>query len=312
MCYSVRRNGSDSVYWQNHLRVVVVAISLALGGTLALGARAVARSTVEIVAKAKPCVVSIKLFSASSDRGSSGIGFFIDNDKILTDAHVVKDGDSILVQDLDGNNIEVESYPLYFNDSREVDLAVLQVKDPGYHAYLSFRADLPLEGETVTVVGNPQGLTATVSTGIVSAVRNRGNLLQFTAPVSNGSSGSPLLDEQGRVIGIATGIRVASGEEIAENLNFANGVPLIKWAIASQINSPSRSTNEWFVENPDADKTLMSPPSKPVVPTREQSNVWPDGRVIAHLAHSIRTCVVPHTQGLTAPQIVKTAQARGS
>jgi len=87
----------------------------------------------------------------------------------------------------------------YINPDVAVDLAVLQVKNSGPQPYLSFRTEPVLEGQNVTVIGNPKGFRGTVSTGIVSAVRKNGNLIQFTAPISNGSSGGPLLDDDGNV-----------------------------------------------------------------------------------------------------------------
>ena len=72
------------------------------------------------------------------------------------------------------------------------------------------------EGQRVLVIGNPEGLYGTVSDGIISAFRDDGNIIQITAPISPGSSGSPVLNEKGEVIGIAT----YYGKE-GQNLNFA-------------------------------------------------------------------------------------------
>jgi S1-C subfamily serine protease len=66
------------------------------------------------------------------------------------------------------------------------------------------------------VIGNPTGLIGTVSDGIISAFRDNRSIIQITAPISHGSSGSPVMDESGQVIGIAT-LEIAEGQ----NLNFA-------------------------------------------------------------------------------------------
>jgi tetratricopeptide (TPR) repeat protein len=79
--------------------------------------------------------------------------------------------------------------------------------------------NVPSEGEDIFVIGNPLGLESTVSSGIVSAVRDIpafGKILQITAPVSPGSSGSPVINSKGEVIGIATFIFTKG-----QNLNFA-------------------------------------------------------------------------------------------
>jgi hypothetical protein len=72
------------------------------------------------------------------------------------------------------------------------------------------------EGQTVLVIGNPEGLQGTVSNGLVAAIRTEENLIQITAPISPGSSGSPVLNEDGRVVGVAVGIF-----KKGQNLNFA-------------------------------------------------------------------------------------------
>jgi S1-C subfamily serine protease len=197
-------------------------------------------STVEIVAKVKPCVVLIGVWdSRNTQHGALGTGFFIDNDKIMTDAHVVNGNwNRILIGDLSGQAIPVESQPLYMNTNKDVDLAVLKVKNSGTHAHLDFATNSLQEGQTVTVIGNPGGLTGTVSTGILSAVRDNGDLLQFTAPISSGSSGGPVVNDEGEVIGIVEGARVSvQQQEIVENLNFAHGVRLMKIAAAGDQSS---------------------------------------------------------------------------
>jgi hypothetical protein len=196
-------------------------------------------STVEIVAKVKPCVVTIKVWNSNNPRVVGlGTGFFIDKDRIMTDAHVIGgDVDSIFVCDLDGHQINVDPVPTYINDWKAFDIGILAVTNGSPHSYLSFRelGDLPAEGEAVTVIGNPLGLTGTVSTGIVSAVRDDGNIIQFTAPISNGSSGGPVVDDQGRVVGIVNSSWSPGGRgRIVENLNFAHGVLAMLIAASNQ------------------------------------------------------------------------------
>ncbi|HEY9500602.1 MAG TPA: tetratricopeptide repeat protein, partial [Pyrinomonadaceae bacterium] len=77
----------------------------------------------------------------------------------------------------------------------------------------------PQEGESVVVIGNPLGLEGSVTNGIVSAVRDIptfGRIIQITAPISSGSSGSPVVNMQGQVIGIAT-LQITGGQSV----NFA-------------------------------------------------------------------------------------------
>ena len=100
-----------------------------------------------------------------------------------------------------------------------------------------------VEGETVLVIGNPEGLQGTVSNGIISAFRESGSYIQITAPVSPGSSGSPVLDDTGQVIGMAT---LISRE--GQNLNFAISAEaieaVVRSALAQASSTPSATPDE--------------------------------------------------------------------
>ena len=99
---------------------------------------------------------------------------------------------------------------------RSLDLAILEVPVSGKP--LSVDYDLPEIGTEVFLIGSPRGFSNTISAGIVSALRHENDpkYVQFTAPASPGSSGGPLLNEAGNVIGIVTWNRAD-----AQNLNFA-------------------------------------------------------------------------------------------
>jgi predicted negative regulator of RcsB-dependent stress response len=105
-------------------------------------------------------------------------------------------------------------------DDEKADLVKVAVKIPkGAFTTLKMTRFLPEAGESVIVIGSPYGLEQTVSDGIVSTVREvtpGTRLIQITAPISPGSSGSPVMNEKGAVLGIAT-ITFAAGQ----NLNFA-------------------------------------------------------------------------------------------
>ena len=90
-------------------------------------------------------------------------------------------------------------------------------------------------GDTVYVTGNPDGYVGTFSDGLVSAIRpdgggwGKGALIQTTVPISAGSSGGPVLNGQGEVIGVAMG-----GDLDGQNLNFAIPVNFLKELLAAQ------------------------------------------------------------------------------
>src|SRR4029453_19441878 len=102
----------------------------------------------------------------------------------------------------------------------EGDLALLKVEAPANQVRpLSLDRTSPQEGESVVVIGNPLGLEGSVTNGIVSAVRDIpgfGRIIQITAPISPGSSGSPVVNMQGAVIGVAT-LQITGGQSV----NFA-------------------------------------------------------------------------------------------
>jgi tetratricopeptide (TPR) repeat protein len=102
----------------------------------------------------------------------------------------------------------------------EGDLALLKVEAPANQVRpLSLDRTSPQEGESVVVIGNPFGLEGSVTNGIVSAVRDIptfGRIIQITAPISPGSSGSPVVNMQGQVIGVAT-LQITGGQSV----NFA-------------------------------------------------------------------------------------------
>jgi len=92
-------------------------------------------------------------------------------------------------------------------------------------------------GDTVLVAGNPKGLEATFSRGIVSAIRSNPDLIQIDAPISAGSSGGPVVNESGEVIGVAT-----SSLTQGQNLNFA--APLLKNFAFRELNWPIESASK--------------------------------------------------------------------
>lgn len=92
-------------------------------------------------------------------------------------------------------------------------------------------------GDAVLVAGNPKGLEATFSRGIVSAIRSNPDVIQIDAPISAGSSGGPVVNESGEVIGVAT-----SSLTQGQNLNFA--APLFKNFAFRELNWPIESASK--------------------------------------------------------------------
>ena len=171
----------------------------------------------ELVKRIKPSAVAIETFDAKNATLSRGSGFFIANDRIITNRHVIERASRVEVHLMDGKKFPVRGVLAV---DGEADLALLKVEvPPGVAAPLPIIRSVPQEGESIVVIGNPFGLEGSGSNGIVSAVRESsgyGRIIQITAPISPGSSGSPVVNMFGQVIGVAT-LQAAEGQ----SLNFA-------------------------------------------------------------------------------------------
>ncbi len=172
----------------------------------------------ELVRLVKPSAVAIETFGAKGEKLSRGSGFFIAADKIITNRHVIENANRVEIRLTSGKTFSSSGVVAI---DGEGDLALLQVSIPSEQAVpsLSIERVAPQEGESIVVIGNPYGLEGSVSNGIVSAVRDiagYGRIIQITAPISPGSSGSPVVNMRGEVIGIAT-LQASEGQ----SLNFA-------------------------------------------------------------------------------------------
>ncbi len=185
----------------------------------------------DVIEKCRPSMVFIQ-----TDK-SRGSGFLVsEHGDILTNHHVIKDAGYIKITPYDGQPLEA-----LVKDSDSVqDMALLKVNNL-HTNYLRITQTPPKLGEEVIAIGNPRGLIDTVSNGIVSGFRGNDSVswLQFTAPISPGSSGGAVINLQGEVVGMTMGI----WKEEGQNLNFA--VPsnvLIKF-LNSAINKSARALN---------------------------------------------------------------------
>jgi len=171
----------------------------------------------ELVKRIKPSAVAIETFDARGNTLSRGSGFFVAADKVITNRHVIEKSSRVDVHLANGKKFVAKGILAI---DGEGDLAILQVDVPPNSAVpLQIVQRVPQEGESIVVIGNPFGLEGSVSNGIVSAVREisgYGKIIQITAPISPGSSGSPVVNMAGQVIGVAT-LQAAEGQ----SLNFA-------------------------------------------------------------------------------------------
>ncbi len=184
-----------------------------------------AQTVPQIAEKALAATVSLEMRDKSGALLGQGSGFFVRHNLIVTNYHVIE-GAAHGTAKLAGKNTTYAVEGITATDQTN-DLALLQVKTPIILVKLAGIQPLPLGdsdtvqvGETVYVAGNPLGLEGTVSDGIISGRRDKGvkERLQMTAPISPGSSGGPVLNGKGEVIGVSVSIY---GGLAAQNLNFA-------------------------------------------------------------------------------------------
>ena len=199
----------------------------------------------DLVRRIKPSVVSVLTYDAKGEPLISGSGFFIAQGEVVTNVHVIRGAHRVEIHTLEGKG---RTYPVEgaLAIDEEGDLALLSVKLPEERSRpLTLSTSLPEEGEPIFVIGNPLRLEGSVSDGIVSAVRevpDLGRIIQITAPVSHGNSGSPLLNMRGQVIGIVT-VKVTNGQNINLALGAARVAAMEKGNLISfdQFASKSRS-----------------------------------------------------------------------
>ena len=171
----------------------------------------------QLVRAVKPSAVAIETFGGRGERVARGSGFFVAVDKIVTNRHVVENAARVEIKSASGK--VYQSSGIVAVDG-EGDLAMLEVAGVNEAIQpLSLEKVVPQEGESIVVIGNPYGLEGSVSNGIVAAVREiagYGRIIQITAAISPGSSGSPVVNMRGQVVGVAT-LQATEGQ----NINFA-------------------------------------------------------------------------------------------
>jgi S1-C subfamily serine protease len=169
-----------------------------------------------LVKRVKPAVVAIATYDANGEPLMTGSGFFLRPGQVVTNLHVVRGAVKAEIKTLDGKG---KVFPVNgtLAIDEEGDLALLNVEMPLERSRSTELAkDLPDEGEPIFVIGNPLKLEGSVSDGIVSAVRevpNSYRIIQITAPISHGNSGSPVFNLKGQVLGVVT-IKVTNGQNI--------------------------------------------------------------------------------------------------
>jgi hypothetical protein len=184
-----------------------------------------------IYASSEESVFLIYVNDASGTPTALGSGFLVAPQLLVTNHHVVEGGEPVLA-------VGPARIPLKIVSIDTVnDLAIVSVGTSLTSTPLPLASGESKPGEQVYTIGNPQGLEKTISQGIISGLRELDGrkLIQITAPISHGSSGGPVLNIKGEVVGVAVGIL-----ENGQNLNFAVPFDYVR-ALLAHKDEPQRS-----------------------------------------------------------------------
>jgi hypothetical protein len=170
-------------------------------------------ATRELAAQIRKSLVVVLTQDHEGSVIAQGSGFFFKPGFIATNLHVLKRASQGYVKSLsDGISYKISSVVGF---DLKHDICVLKLAEAG-GAPLPLSTDDVAVGDDILVAGNPEGLEASFSKGIVSGIRSGSGLIQMDAAISPGSSGGPVVNQRGEVVGLAVSSLVEG-----QNLNFA-------------------------------------------------------------------------------------------
>jgi hypothetical protein len=221
--------GRTRSYWRA-LRALGAALVWIAGCYCIPKARA--QTAPEIVTQARQAMIEVDALDAQGNLLKTGSAFFVDGHGLaVTNQHVVQGAARVVGVSGSGQHYACERV---FYAPSGLDLAVLKFAGVQKPYLVLGSSQSAIEGERVWIIGNPSGLPGTDSAGEISAFLNNGQLIQITGPLWPGSSGSPVLDQSGKVIGVAVGPQLDG-----QTLNFAIPAEFVSAAL-----SAARTRNE--------------------------------------------------------------------
>jgi hypothetical protein len=210
----------------------------------------------EIVQRETPAIVSVYNLNAKGELRGTGTGFIIRSDGIIiTNYHVIRGAGDVQIK-LKNGEVYDRVRVIDFHPAR--DIAILKIPAMSL-PYVTLGDSEKVEpGDEAVAIGNPKGLEHTVSDGLISAKRILGGtqMFQISVPISPGSSGGPLYNRKGEVIGITTSGLVGEG---TQNLNFA--VPL-KYALPMIEGTDRLTLAEVAARDPEYSAESRQPAAK--------------------------------------------------
>ena len=214
------------------LTFITMSIILVLGCT---------KGAKDVLAKSEDATFIIYTFDEFGAPAGSGSGFFIDSKGIgITNYHVLDGAVKALIRLKNGEELTIDEIIASDKKWDIVKFSVLNKEEKKFK-FLKFSSSNIEQGDKVYNLGAPIGLEQTFADGLVSSIRDdsHGKIIQVTIPISSGSSGSPILNENGEVVAVAT-FKSSRGE----NLNF--GVAIDREKVESMTSNPFLKENRSF------------------------------------------------------------------
>ena len=212
---------------KNQINCLFVLLLLSV---TAMAQTAVPKSAAQIAKEQSEAIVVIEQMDESGNVISQGSGFIVTpGGAIVTNLHVIQ-GAAMLRVKLPNGDVYKTADVIDFDELK--DIAIIKVKGFKLPVVALGDSDYVQQGEPVIAISSPEGLTNSVSTGIISGMRrlDTHRVFQTTAPISKGSSGGALFDTQGMVVGITTSVLQGG-----QNINFAVPINYARGMISDQI-----------------------------------------------------------------------------
>jgi hypothetical protein len=184
----------------------------------------------EIAREQSQAVVVIEALDTAGNVAGQGSGFIVtSNGAVVTNLHVIRGAQTVRVKLANGDLYKTQEL-VDVDDTK--DIAILKVKGFKLPTVTLGDSDKSEIGETIVAISSPEGLTNTLSTGVISGVRRLEGLrvFQITAPIGEGSSGGALFDANGAVIGVITYL-LRGGQ----NINFAVPINYARGMVGDQV-----------------------------------------------------------------------------
>jgi serine protease Do len=212
--------------------VIIAAFSVVLGCYASESTESSKIVPDAVTSSLRAAVVEVSVARSTPNRVATGAGFFVSRDgRVLTDWHVIRDAVDITVQ------TRGKTFPaLVLAQDPEDDLAILRIVGDDFPALQLADTDRPLPGLRIAMIGVGEFPCQEGHTGVIRQLVGR-SMLQISIPLRPGYSGSPLVDGQGRVVGIVNGQYI--GATPAQDENYAVPVAPIRRLLAQSPPPPT-------------------------------------------------------------------------